>query len=413
MFFPTLFAFVLFLPQSEKPAAPQDGLALLNEVGQHYAQAKSYHIEAVEERTSTGELSRSWQKTLLKASAIPGGRYRYEGRSSMGTAAYVSDGTTQWIYHANEHAYTQKSASGETAKHNVITAEEMAAETAQRLVRIQAHRADSLKSATLLPEETISIGGKDVSCYVVRYSQDDFKTKRANQKEDWTIWILKDDKTVVQTLSHGHTRLLPSNTTLAIETKVVYEVVKLGQQEPAEVFTFTPPSDSRLVDEFPEMLGHDPDMIAANFLQKSAPELNLKSSDGKATALSSFRSKPVFIDYWATSCAPCVDLIPELKKLYTDTNDKGLVWISVDSDQNSTVATDFLSREHVPWPNYHDADGSMGLAYQREGIPLGVLVDAERKVVFYKSGYEIPELRGAISKLGPQFSAVETAKPTQ
>ena len=106
MFFPTLFAFVFFLPQPEKPAAPQDGLALLGEVGQHYARAKSYHIEAVEERTSTTELSRNWQKTLLKASAAPGGRYRYEGHSSMGTAAYVSDGTTQWIYHASEHVYT-------------------------------------------------------------------------------------------------------------------------------------------------------------------------------------------------------------------------------------------------------------------------------------------------------------------
>ena len=412
MFFPTLFALVFFLPQNEKPAAPQDGLALLREVGQHYAQAKSYHIEAVEERTSTAELSRSWQKTLLKASASPGGRYRFEGHSSMGMAAYVSDGTTQWIYHASEHAYTQKPASGETARHSVITAEEMAAETAQRLAQIQAHRADSLKSATLLPEETISIGRNAVSCYVVGYSQDDFKTRRANQTEDWTIWIRKDDKTVVQTLSHGQARLLPSNIPLAIETRVVYEMVALGQQEPAEVFTFAPPGDSRLVDEFPEMLAHDPDRIAASFLQKPGPELNLRSSDGKAVALSSFRGQPVFIDYWATSCAPCVDLIPELKKLYTETHDKGLVWISVDNDQNPKAATDFLSREHVPWPNYHDADGSMGVAYQREGIPLGVLIDANGKVVFYKSGYGIAELRGAISKLGPSFSALEPEKPT-
>src|SRR5262252_795066 len=296
---------------------------------------------------------------------------------------------------------TQKPASGETARQSVITAEDMAAETTQRLAQIQAHRADSLKSATLLPDETIFIGRNDVSCYVVGYSQDDFKTRRSNQTEDWTIWIRKDDKTVVQTLSHGQARLLPSNIPLAIETRVVYEMVALGQQEPAEVFTFAPPGDSRLVDEFPEMLAHDPDRIAASFLQKPGPELNLRSSDGKAVALSSFRGKPVFIDYWATSCAPCVDLIPELKKLYTETHDRGLVWISVDSDHSATAAADFLSREHVPWPNYHDADGSMGVKYQREGIPLGVLIDANVNLVLQKSAYEIAELRGAISKLGP------------
>ena len=56
------------------------------------------------------------------------------------------------------------------------------------------------------------------------------------------------------------------------------------------------------------------------------------------------------------------------------------------------------------WANYHDEDGSLGEAFHREGIPLGVLIDAAGKITFYESGYEIPQLRAAIAKLGPQFS---------
>jgi hypothetical protein len=48
------------------------------------AKAKSYHIEAREERTSSNELQRSWQKTLLTTIVMPGGRYRPEGRSGFG-----------------------------------------------------------------------------------------------------------------------------------------------------------------------------------------------------------------------------------------------------------------------------------------------------------------------------------------
>jgi hypothetical protein len=84
MFFPIALALVLIPLQNEKPAAPQDALALLNEVSQRYADAKSYHIEAEEERNSSNELHRDWQKTLLKAIVMPGGRYRYEGRSGFG-----------------------------------------------------------------------------------------------------------------------------------------------------------------------------------------------------------------------------------------------------------------------------------------------------------------------------------------
>ena len=66
----------------------------------------------------------------------------------------------------------------------------------------------------------------------------------------------------------------------------------------------------------------------------------------------------------------------------------------------------FLSREHVSWPNYHDEYNSFGKAFHRVGIPLGVLLDADGKITFYKTGYGIGDLRTAIAKLGPEFSAV-------
>jgi hypothetical protein len=98
----------------------------------------------------------------------------------------------------------------------------------------------------------------------------------------------------------------------------------------------------------------------------------------------------------------------DLKKLYADTESKGMAWASVDSDEDAKTADEFRLREHVPWPNHHDQDGSLGRAYQRQEIPLGVVF------AFYEPGYEISELRAAIANLGPQFSAVAlSTKPTE
>ncbi|HEY6369890.1 MAG TPA: hypothetical protein VIX37_04885 [Candidatus Sulfotelmatobacter sp.] len=36
----------------------------------------------------------------------------------------------------------------------------------------------------------------------------------------------------------------------------------------------------------------------------------------------------------------------------------------------------------IPWPNYHDVDGSMGAAFERNVIPLGVRIEAHGNIAF-------------------------------
>jgi cytochrome c biogenesis protein CcmG/thiol:disulfide interchange protein DsbE len=151
-------------------------------------------------------------------------------------------------------------------------------------------------------------------------------------------------------------------------------------------------------------------MSGGDLLGKASPDIRL-NGDGKDIALSSFRGKPVFIDFWATSCGPCLDMMGALKTLYKEIANKDLVWMSIDSDDDAGTAAAFIKQEQIPWPNYHDADGSLGKPFGRWGIPLGVLIDRDGKVAFYKVGYDLAELRAAIAKLGPDFAGVAGAPP--
>jgi thiol-disulfide isomerase/thioredoxin len=187
-----------------------------------------------------------------------------------------------------------------------------------------------------------------------------------------------------------------------------YLVTEFDPQEPSSTFKFVPPADAKLIAAFPKP-SFEAELETSSLIGKPAPELSLKFPDGKIVTLSGFRGKPVFLEFWATWCEPCVDLIPDLTKLYSETAEKGLVWLSIDSDEDPATAASFLAQEHVRWPNYHDGDGSLGKAFHLDGIPLAVLIDADGKVTFQRSGYEIPELRNAIAKLGPQFSPVASS----
>ncbi|HEY0564934.1 MAG TPA: TlpA disulfide reductase family protein [Terriglobales bacterium] len=157
--------------------------------------------------------------------------------------------------------------------------------------------------------------------------------------------------------------------------------------------------------------GRSYDPHAQDFLNKPAPNITLRNAMGADLTLSLLRGKPVFLDFWASSCAPCVAALPKLSELHREARAAGIAWFSIDNDQVPERATKLLAEKHVAWTNYHDADGVLGAAFKLQGVPLGVLIDANGKVVFYEFGFQVSELKKAIASLGPQYASI-SAKPS-
>ncbi|MGA2099707.1 MAG: TlpA disulfide reductase family protein [Candidatus Sulfotelmatobacter sp.] len=401
-------AVVLF--QAAPILAGQDATAILNEVSQRYSVAKSYRIEAVEERTSSSELNRDWQKTFMTAVVSPGGRYRYEGRSFIGHAILVSDGTREWEYLPDQKTYTEKTASADDSdKKRIRAQDEMAALNAKAIVSNLGRLGGAVKSATFLPDEKISIGTQTIDCYVLHVSDDDFKTRRPARSREETFWIDKSRRVIVKKIDRDNPLSdAPVNGHLPFSSEdvVTYPVARLDEPEDATLFAFVAPKDAQLVAELSSLLVPGPHF---EFIGKPAADLHLKSTDGTVMALSSLRGQPVFLDFWATWCGPCKGMVPDLIKLHDETALKGLVWVGIDNDENPEAANKFIAQQHIPWMNYHDLDGSFGAAFQRQVIPLGVLIDARGNVAFYQTAYEVRDLRAAIARLGPEFQSIAVA----
>ncbi len=411
MFFLAALPLGIVLLQAAQHSPATDALTLLNEVCQRYGDAKSYHIEAVEERTSSSELNRDWQKTYMSADFSPGGRYRYEGRSFIGHAVLISDGTHEWEYLPDQKTYTEKMLSTDAPdKARTHPQDEMAAFNAKAIVSNLEHLGSALKSATLLPDEKISIGMATVDCYVLHMSDDDFKTRRPARSREETLWVDKARRVIVKRVDREKPLSeLPVNGRLPFSSEdiVTYPVVTFDDSGTAASYSFTAPKDARMVDEMSSLLLPGPHL---EFIGKPAADLRLKSPDGTLKSLSSFRGNPVFVDFWATWCGPCKGMVPDLIKLHDETASKGIIWIGIDNDENPDAASKFITEQHIPWTNYHDLDGSLGAAFHRQVIPLGVLIDAEGNVTFYQTGYEVRDLRAAIAKLGPDFKSLDPGK---
>ncbi|RZM00742.1 MAG: TlpA family protein disulfide reductase, partial [Pedobacter sp.] len=65
---------------------------------------------------------------------------------------------------------------------------------------------------------------------------------------------------------------------------------------------------------------------------KPAMDFAALDTAGKEVRLSDFKGKTVFLDFWASWCVPCRKENPNVKKLYQQYKDKGLVVLSVSLD---------------------------------------------------------------------------------
>src|SRR5215472_9582917 len=86
--------------------------------------------------------------------------------------------------------------------------------------------------------------------------------------------------------------------------------------------------------------------LPSRFNAKPAPELRLKDLNGNEAALSDFKGKVVFVNFWATWCDPCRVEIPWLIEMQHKYGPRGftVVGIAMDDEGKSAVAP-FVAKE--------------------------------------------------------------------
>ncbi|HIC30770.1 MAG TPA: TlpA family protein disulfide reductase, partial [Flavobacteriaceae bacterium] len=115
---------------------------------------------------------------------------------------------------------------------------------------------------------------------------------------------------------------------------------------------------------------------------------------GGTTSLKDLKGKFVYVDVWATWCAPCKAEIPSLKKLDEEYKDKNITFVSISID-DARAHKGSMENAHEAWkamvadkeltgvqlfaPNGWQSDFVEG--YKINGIPRFILIDPDGKIV--------------------------------
>jgi peroxiredoxin len=114
---------------------------------------------------------------------------------------------------------------------------------------------------------------------------------------------------------------------------------------------------------------------------KTAPSFSLPDLRGNKLEASDLKGKVAVINFWASWCAPCIEEMPALERMYNRLLDKGLVVIGIAVDDNERAIRDFVSDLGLTFPILLDSQGLIRNKYKVTGYPETFIIDREGKMV--------------------------------
>lgn len=143
--------------------------------------------------------------------------------------------------------------------------------------------------------------------------------------------------------------------------------------------------------------------IAAQLVDRPAPECDLTTLDGKPTAgPQAMKGKVLYVDFWASWCPPCIQSFPFLDQLQKDYGAQGLQVIGVNLDEVVVDAEKFLSEHPVSFSIVADPSKQCATDFDVIAMPSSYLIDRAGVVRYIHRGFrpgETKELRLIVEQL--------------
>nr|WP_255437590.1 redoxin domain-containing protein [Thalassobacillus sp. CUG 92003] len=106
-----------------------------------------------------------------------------------------------------------------------------------------------------------------------------------------------------------------------------------------------------------------------------APEFRLKRLNGETVSLSDYEGEKIMINFWATWCPPCRAEMPDMEKLYKETDIEILAVNLTGTEDSRGDVNQFVNELELSFPILLDQDSSIMAKYKVSPVPTSIFVD--------------------------------------
>lgn len=123
---------------------------------------------------------------------------------------------------------------------------------------------------------------------------------------------------------------------------------------------------------------------------QSAPDFTLPHIDSSSPpiSLSAMQGKTVYVDFWASWCAPCLRSMPLINGLYGKYKEQGFEVIAINVDDPVEDGREFLQDNPVDYLVALDTDNAVLTEYGVIGMPTSYLIDAQGRIRLVHMGFK-------------------------
>jgi len=132
-----------------------------------------------------------------------------------------------------------------------------------------------------------------------------------------------------------------------------------------------------------------------DLIGKSAPDFKMIDLNGNTIVSENTKGKVVVLNFWFTTCKPCVSEIPELNEVYEEyKNNTNVIFASITFNKRKKVDK-FLKKYTIKYPVISDARDICDL-FKVTGYPTNIVID--------KNGNYFDYISGGFPQIGNQIS---------
>ena len=117
---------------------------------------------------------------------------------------------------------------------------------------------------------------------------------------------------------------------------------------------------------------------------RTAPDFTCIDTLGKSFSLNDFKGKYIYVDLWASWCAPCIKEIPYFEKLKNEFKDRNIVFLSISVDENVEKWKKTLKKENMKGAQFYaggEYDSEIKKIYNINSLPRFILIDRDGKII--------------------------------
>ncbi len=124
----------------------------------------------------------------------------------------------------------------------------------------------------------------------------------------------------------------------------------------------------------------------ASCAEEPSVEFDVATADGRFFS-AAHKDKIVYLDFWATWCAPCRASFPWMNEMREKYADQGLQIVAVSIDADRALARQFADELDAQFEVGYDPEGKVADLFQVNAMPTSVIIGKNGKLIEVHKGF--------------------------